>query len=723
DIAESDYDCLICYDSVTPRSKVWACDVCSHVFHLSCVQKWASKTIENNSTASNTSSKWRCPGCQTVRESVPKLYKCWCGKVTSPHAKSSAIPHSCGKPCGVKHTECNHECHILCHPGPHPPCQETGITTRCFCGKRAKQDRCADIDYSGWSCGEICNETMPCGMHVCQRACHSGLCGPCQSIIDVFCYCGKEVYQRKCSERVESKRSVVQLGAEVRVWDGAAQCHHICNRPYDCGVHLCPKPCHPQTMRASHCPYSPDVATTCPCKKRKVSEILGRERESCSEPVPTCGQQCDKPLPCGHTCELSCHEGPCNPCEKSVWKECVCGYSSVEVICGQTPLGTKPTCQRVCQALLNCHTHKCGKTCCSGERHWAKRTASRRRRDFNSDAASIEPEHICTRVCDKLLPCGSHRCTNICHRGPCQPCLEAIFEEIECNCGRTRLMPPQPCGTKHPHCKYNCQRRPPCGHPPVPHNCHLDDEQCPPCPHLVTKRCLCGKAMVKNQACSKTRVFCGEVCGKPLPCGLHKCTAVCHEAGECPPCTNACGKLRPCGHKDMTRCHAPFECNTRIPCRSQMKTSCECGEKTAVVQCNSTKDDPYPNHTLKCDEECLKLQRDRRLAQALKVNSIQSNDPRSSISMKSPFSEYLLDYYSAGKSERDFCDGIENIMTEFVSSSSTKHYSFPAMPQEGRRIVHEFASAFGCDSIAHDPEPKRNVVVYKTMTTRTPPVK
>jgi transcriptional repressor NF-X1 len=50
-------------------------------------------------------------------------------------------------------------------------------------------------------------------------------------------------------------------------------------------------------------------------------------------------------------------------------------------------------------------------------------------------------------MCGRLLTCQKHFCEQLCHRGSCNSCLEAIFEEIACACGRTRLYPPQPVRT------------------------------------------------------------------------------------------------------------------------------------------------------------------------------------------------------------------------------------------------------------------------------------
>src|SRR5262245_35181489 len=124
---------------------------------------------------------------------------------------------------------------------------------------------------------------------------------------------------------------------------------------------------------------------------------------------------------------------------------------------------------------------------------------------------------------------------------------------MKCHCNLTVLDPPIPCGTRI-NCSYPCSRPPPpCGHPRTQHTCHEDPALCPPCPHLTTKSCACGKKLVGNIRCSQENVHCGVPCGKYifqyqvcvglwmltslrlprlLACGFHRCQTLCH-SGDC----------------------------------------------------------------------------------------------------------------------------------------------------------------------------------------------
>ena len=76
----------------------------------------------------------------------------------------------------------------------------------------------------------------------------------------------------------------------------------------------------------------------------------------------------------------------------------------------------------------------------------------------------------------------------------------------------TIMLPPIACNTTI-DCRHPCIRPSTCGHPSMPHACH-ENENCPPCPFLMTKSCQCGKKGVGNVRCSSKNVSCGIACGK-----------------------------------------------------------------------------------------------------------------------------------------------------------------------------------------------------------------
>ena len=214
--------------------------------------------------------------------------------------------------------------------------------------------------------------------------------------------------------------------------------------------------------------------------------------------------------------------------------------------------------------------------------------------------------------------------------------LSANPSQLICHCGRTIVYPPVACGTTIT-CIYPCARpAPSCGHPKIPHDCH-EQETCPPCPHLTTKACACGKdPSVKYVRCSQDRVSCGQQCGELLGCGYHRCEKSCHRPGECEACTQVCGKSKKiCKHPCTATCHAPAKCNESDPCQAIITQSCACGHLQTRLSCAASTNNPMSREMvpLKCNSECMVRQRNARLADA----STQRKDHRGLVSRSSEF--------------------------------------------------------------------------------------
>ncbi|KAF1824334.1 uncharacterized protein K489DRAFT_303353, partial [Dissoconium aciculare CBS 342.82] len=728
DIDNGHYECAICTSEVRTNSKVWSCHTCWTVFHLHCVKVWSASTIkqqEENNRQGGNPPQWRCPGCNLPKDTLPTSYTCWCEKEYDPKTLAGIPPHSCGQTCGRERVKkCPHPCQLTCHAGPCPPCSHMGPTQACFCGKHQTTKRCTETDYSSaWTCGEVCNAPLACGEHACTRPCHEGPCGPCQVRLPARCYCGKMEKDVLCGDRGIPATSYqthrLETGEVVsETWTGLFECENLCEREFDCGVHQCLKRCHPQDGTPGHCPKSADVITHCTCGKTALDELMEEPRTSCEDAIPSCGKPCSNSLTCGHLCPRVCHSGKCPPCQEKITINCRCGRTSSDSLCHQGQ-EESPQCRRICRANLNCGRHACEEHCCAGERKAVERLSNKRKQRPLSSAPravddGFEAEHICTRQCGRLLKCGTHYCDDLCHKGPCGSCKEAIFEEISCNCGQTVLMPPLPCGTRPPPCRQPCRRPKGCGHPQVPHTCHLDSESCPKCPFLVERRCMCGKRMVKNQQCWLVDIRCGEICGKKLRCGYHFCRKPCHRSGECEDangqaCQQPCGKeKKACGHPDEAPCHAPYPCKEEKPCTSKMFITCECQAQKQEVRCGASKNsEGNTAKTLPCNDECARLERNRKLAVALNIDQSTHVDGGDHI----PFSNETLTLFAShpkrGQTqEREF--------RVFAAAEDEKRLRFNPMQASQRAFIHALADDFGFDSESVDPEPHRHVLVWKT---------
>ncbi|KAK0632116.1 hypothetical protein B0T14DRAFT_444671 [Immersiella caudata] len=719
DIQNGQYECVICTNEVVRTSRIWSCSTCWTVAHLHCVKKWYTNQMKakDENQHPDQPEGWRCPGCNSSLTEDPGPYHCWCGKEHDPKPIPGLAPHTCGQTCSKARGTCPHPCPLMCHAGPCPPCTLMGPTQTCFCGKHTVTKRCIESEYGkGWSCEEPCGDLLPCGEHTCPRPCHSGLCGACEVPVLSTCYCGKEQREIACDQREDILESFNygQLKAadhDPEPWfEGSFHCRNLCAREFDCGHHSCQRPCHAQDEDVAHCPFSRDVVTHCPCGKTPLASMAEGLRQSCRDPIPHCEEPCGKTLPCGHSCENKCHTGTCAPCFQYTDISCRCGRTTGRGICHQGNVEDPPLCFRTCKAQLNCGRHECGEHCCAGEKKAAERRKQKRSANVN-----IEAEHICLQICGRQLKCGKHTCQQLCHKGPCQSCPEAVFDEIACSCGRTILQPPQPCGTKAPECRFECTRPRPCGHPTVNHQCHPEDAPCPKCPFLVEKPCICGKKILKNQPCWFEEARCGLPCGKKLKCGTHECRKSCHKPGECEDagiagshCPQPCGKARKsCEHMCLDTCHAPFPCKEDRPCESKTFITCPCQNHKQEVRCLATRFNPWSTRetTLRCDDECLRLQRNRRLAEALNI------DPETHLDDHIPYSDTTMklcreDPTWAQTQEREF--------RVFASSPEEKRLRFKPMPANKRAFLHSLAEDFGLDSESEDPEPHRHVCIFKT---------
>ncbi|KAL8758449.1 MAG: hypothetical protein Q9184_003924 [Pyrenodesmia sp. 2 TL-2023] len=237
------------------------------------------------------------------------------------------------------------------------------------------------------------------------------------------------------------------------------------------------------------------------------------------------------------------------------------------------------------------------------------------------------------------------------------------------------------------------------------------ETSCPKCPYLLQKPCMCGKKLLKNQPCWLADARCGEICGKKLKCGSHFCRKPCHRAGECEDagkaCYQACGKpKKACGHPCEDKCHAPSACREDKPCPNKFFVTCECQHLKQEMKCNASKShEGNSKKSLNCDDECARLERNRKLALALNI------DPEAHKDDHIPYSSETLKMFRENikwsqEQEREF--------RVFAADEAEKRLRFKPMPSHQRAFLHSLAEDFGLDSESMDPEPHRHVAVFKT---------
>ncbi|KAG9293447.1 hypothetical protein G9A89_009171 [Geosiphon pyriformis] len=464
-----------------------------------------------------------CPPCAAMGP----LKSCWCGKQSiqkrcadTDYAGGMSCEETCGKllNCGL------HYCEKACHGGPCSSCKHLEIKG-CYCGKSKREETCGsgqpvrsfsqrEGDPQEWTgyfaceqncdrllecdkhrCQKICHpvtvelepcpydpsriKTCPCGAksilsilgrersscteeipnchnkcnkllkcgHNCKMACHSGECSLCQLKMRVPCRCGSTEFERKCSE-LEGEPDELPI------------CDKICQGLRTCGKHQCNARC---------CPSA---------NKPRPSKKLAFGREPEEDENHRCTFVCGKKLQCGnHNCQMPCHRGHCLQCLEASFDEltCHCGRTKVYP---PIPCGMKvPPCPYTCTRAPLCGhigvSHPChdDSQACPPCPYLVEKMCMCGKSSIRS-VTCYKTNVSCGTVCDRIVPCGGHRCKRTCHSGDCLANEQGLPGKCTQACGKPR----QACG--HP-CTAPCH---------APARCP-DDK---PCQTKVILLCKCG---------------------------------------------------------------------------------------------------------------------------------------------------------------------------------------------------------------------------------------
>ncbi|PFX24867.1 Transcriptional repressor NF-X1 [Stylophora pistillata] len=290
-----------------------------------------------------------------------------------------------------------------------------------------------------------------------------------------------------------------------------------------------------------------EIPTVYKCFCGKVVAPEWRRHEgltphSCGE---ICGKQRDSL--CQHRCNQLCHPGPCPSCPVMITKACSCGKTKNHIRCGQATV------------------------------------------------------ILCDQVCSKILNCLTHRCTRICHQGPCEDC-KIVVQQI-CYCGKQHRE--ALCGTGEPgnedlegksgcfSCQEKCLRTLDCGNHYCQTVCHVGVcKECLLKPSILTI-CPCGKTPLFDllgghdvrKSCLDPVPTCQLICGKVLPCSPLK------------DLSQGRGSIKTKEHCCKMRCHLGG-CG---PCDGRRKIKCRCGTNTKEILCSDLNSEEYT-----CDQRCNK---------------------------------------------------------------------------------------------------------------------
>jgi len=155
----------------------------------------------------------------------------------------------------------------------------------------------------------------------------------------------------------------------------------------------------------------------------------------------------------------------------------------------------------------------------------------------------------------------------------------------------------------------------------------------------------------------------------------------------------------------MANCHFPIACKEDKPCQHKIFITCDCQRIKQETKCAASKQgDGNSKKTLKCDEECARLERNHKLALALNVDPDHEND-------HVPYSNDTLNKYQQNST---WAATQEKQLRLFAADPEAKRLRFKPMQRQQRAFVHSLAADFGFDTESMDPEPHRHVAIFKT---------
>ncbi|XP_015776408.1 PREDICTED: NF-X1-type zinc finger protein NFXL1-like [Acropora digitifera] len=392
------------------------------------------------------------------------VQNCLCGKFQS--KRSCANPEwQCEKVCGKVLSCGHHTCEQVCHAGNCGDCPRAG-NRKCPCGQTSVSLPCTeDIP----TCGSTCDKLLACNRHYCTQRCHTGSCGTCRQMIKKKCRCGKREKDVVCSQdflceiKCQKMRQCERHQCRRKCCNGhCLPCEQICNRHLNCRNHKCPSQCHRgnneesstwclqtsinglASLSNSKSKTAKFVALPCPpCIIPVEMSCFGQHEIS---PLPchkakvfSCARPCGRQLACGtHTCQIECHTvvnakneqeagtncQVCNePCSKPRPKGCThaCPFPCHKGDC--------PSCKEIVQLKCHCKLMTVFVNCS----------------DLTSDNEQMCNElRSCKNQCPKKLAGCGHRCTSICHPGPC-PSSDKCTKKISVRCPCQRRKKDFPC--------------------------------------------------------------------------------------------------------------------------------------------------------------------------------------------------------------------------------------------------------------------------------------
>ncbi|MCJ1350703.1 MAG: FKBP12-associated protein [Icmadophila ericetorum] len=139
---------------------------------------------------------------------------------------------------------------------------------------------------------------------------------------------------------------------------------------------------------------------------------------------------------------------------------------------------------------------------------------------------------------------------------------------------------------------------------------------------------------------------------------------------------------------------------------NKMIITCDCQHLKQEIKCNASRSSVgNSKKALPCDDECARLERNRKLALALNI------DPQAHKDDHIPYSTQTLQLYQENPK---WAQSQERELRVFANDPSEKRLRFKPMLSHQRQFIHSLSEDFGFDTEGVDPEPQRHVFVFKT---------
>ena len=289
----------------------------------------------------------------------------------------------------------------------------------------------------------------------------------------------------------------------------------------------------------------------------EVKTIINTVDDFKNVPNGGCKRPCNTLLDCGHRCTMICHiKDPSHQnykCTRRCEKTCEYGHQ-----CSSVCYTNCPPCIAAVKKIIPYCGHE------------------------NMVSCSQDPQKcMCTRPCEKQLPCG-HTCAKPCGAYMCtQTCMVKVQKTLHCE--HTATVPcSKPVNTVY--CWEQVLKTLPCGHETLM-DCSqsVDEYECqfkvekpfPSCEHSITLPCSTPIDIVSCQA---------QVC-KKLPCG-HKAVLDCSQSVDEYSCQFEVEKQFPdCKHSITLPCSTPI---AQVSCSEEVSKQLPCGRHEILVKCSES---------------------------------------------------------------------------------------------------------------------------------------